>query len=168
MAKTNKTILIISLIAYLIVGLSVFLMMFNEPDAMGSLNSSDYILGGIFWVCLLLGSISQIILTVKVKHWKNDNFEAIEMKRTHLKPGVISFFKNVPGIVSDLVFVVSLITFIITNVVSNGTGIACYLSLSLAIFSFCSHCIFNGKNYYYISNHRIIEKMQKKMTEVSL
>lgn len=110
----------------------------------------DIIPGVMFWLFLILGITGQILLTIRRKRF----FETDRRKRTQARKGrvgLLSVFKNTPAIVADVGFVISLVAFVIATKVTNGIGYICYILLAVCTFTFCSHCIFNGKIYQYVT-----------------
>lgn len=100
----------------------------------------EYFPGILFWTCLLVGITSQIILAVRKK--------TRPAKKGCI--GLICFFRNVPAIIADIIFVVSLIAFVISSKMTHGVGYICYVMLAVCIYTFCLHCIFNGKIFRYV------------------
>lgn len=107
--------------------------------------------GTIIWACLLLGIALQIVLAKRRKNWLKSN----SVRRSHLshrKIGVIAFAQNIYGCVADIIFVLSLVTLILSMIITKSVGYICYISFSTIIFSFCLHCILNGKIFFFVQN----------------
>lgn len=123
-----------SLISIIGFGLMSASILFMSTDRWG------YFPGILFWTCFLVGIISQIVLLVRKK------------KRPTEKGciGLIRFFRNVPATIADILFVVSLIAFVISSKITHGIDYICYVMLAISIFTFCLHCIFNGKIFCYV------------------
>ncbi len=165
--KINNFLLIASLVSFLLVAVSLTAMVFVDSATTSKISIVSIICGICFWLFLILGIIFQIVLSNRIRKWKSKFYRIRRSMRMKPKLGIISFFKNIPGMISDILFVISILTLGISYFLSNGTSIVCYISLSLAFYSFCTHCIFNGKNFYYMTNQRQIEEMYKKSMEES-
>lgn len=165
--KTNIALLTASLLSFLLVAVSLIAMAFGGSATSSDVSIISMICGICFWAFLIIGIVLQVILSKQINKWKAKYYRVRRSMRVHPKIGLISIFKNLPGTVSDIAFLFSIITFAVTYYFTEGISILCYISLSIIFFSFCSHCIFNGKNYYYITNRQTIEDKYKKMMEES-
>lgn len=108
----------------------------------------SYIAAGIFWLIMIL----QIVLILKAskirKHIENCKNESSQIKTYRL--GLISFFNNKEGTVSDIIFIVSIILLIFILVFEKTYSLISVICFPCLFLSFNLHCIFNGKNYTYI------------------
>ena len=164
--KVYWIILISSITSFFFVSVSVFMMAFLNVARTAEIRFYNILCGICFWVFLVLGIGLQIYLSRILKKWKRRAFKIRRYLREDLQIGIISFFKNRIGLISDIAFLVSVIMFIVSCVITKGMGVLCYISLALSFFSFCMHCIFNGKNYYCIINqYKIDDYYRKKMEE---
>lgn len=109
------------------------------------------IVGSCFWLFLILGVITQIVLS---KHYKIVFGKKQTKEDKQPKLGLISFFKNGFATLADLLMAISLIGLIVSMILSNSSGYICYIFLALLAFSFCMHCILNGKIYYQIQKQK--------------
>ena len=99
----------------------------------------------LFWVGLIL---EQIFI------WKSNKLRnSIEKtqpgRRLQGLPGICSFFKTEVGFIVDIVFILSIIIYIVLSIGNWGIKVAQYIFLFLIVLSFRLHCITNGKNYRY-------------------
>lgn len=154
-----------SVLSFLLVAASVVLMAFGGSEETGA--KIRLICGICFWVFLLLGILFQVVLSLYVRRWAQKERKMLKQQKNSPKLGLISFFRNLPGKASDLLFPIALIVLVIFYILTKGTSIVCFITLALMIFTFCTHCIFNGKNYYYITNQEKIEESYRKKTEES-
>ena len=76
--------------------------------------------------------------------------------------GLISFFQNKKAKVFDVLAGVTLAGVAISIILTDARGYVCYVFIALFTFSFCAHCIYNGKNYYFIKNKESIKKTLRK------
>lgn len=126
----------------------------------------DLLIGVTFWVLLLAGIVTQIVLAQIRKKW----FIRNRVRRYPFTKtiGVFSFLKNLPGSIADGVLVVSIIGLIVAVFATDGMGYACYVFMALMVFSFCMHCIFNGNIYYFLTNRdEILKTVKSKRSEDS-
>lgn len=120
-------------------------------------DAMDIIPGIIFWVFLVLGVTGQIILAIRRSKWLiGKAVRKYKIRKGRI--GLLTFCKNKPALITDIVMIVSILLFIIVTVITHGLGYICYILLALCVFTFCMHCIFNGKIYEYISKHLIKEE----------
>ena len=150
MKKQGKIamLMLVSIVSFLIMSLS-FVLMFIILDA-ETAGFMKVLPGLMFWVFLLIGSVSHIVMAVMRKQLSDRS----RMKRSNQQRliGVISFFRNKPAIVADIVFVLSLVGFIVSYVLTGGTGTLCFVLLPVVVFAFCMHCTLNGKNFNFLIN----------------
>ncbi len=154
--------LYISIGSFFLMACSFLLMPINFETT--NLQFMSYCVGIMFWVFLILGIVSQIILAKQRKNWFIRN--RIRRFRTKSKSGVIAFVQNLPATIADITLVISIIALIVSIVLTNAMGYACYIFMALLVFSFCMHCILNGKIYYYLTNQSsILRTAQPKQSE---
>ena len=160
--KKNETIyLIVSIIGYFIFSISFLLMPIEAKGVEQGPNVVTVVAGIMFWIGLLVGIIAQICLSASRKNWFNKNRVRLPLSNQP-KLGLITFFRNKIAIISDVLLIVALVGLIVSVMLTDATGYACYIFITLTTFSFCSHCIFNGKNYYFIENKGSIKKAIEK------
>ncbi len=123
---------ILSIMGFMVMSFSFLLMPF--VDNSGGVNVYSITVGLMFWIGLLMGIIMQIVSVNTCKD-KNKDYAI----------GLCSFMKNIYGIIADCVVVVSIVIFIIGMVVTNQTGYICFVGIALFTFSFCMHCVCNGR-----------------------
>lgn len=152
--KRDWMMLYISIGSFFLMSVSFLLMPIDF--AAKKMPEGNVLVGVMFWATLILGIVTQIILGYTRKNW----FVRNRIRRSHVKSkvGVIVFLRNAPACVADGLFAVSLIALIISIVVTNATGYACYVFMALTVFSFCLHCVFNGKVYYFLTNQETLLK----------
>lgn len=144
-------------IIWLCVSIASFLLMsitfmFMPLDSSGVYQADWYSIavGACFWIFLILGIVTQFILSKRRRDW----YRIQRVKsRNYKRIGLFAFFQNKFAIVADVAVVISLVGFTATMFITNSVGYTCYVFLSLLVFTFCMHCILNGKIYYHITNH---------------
>ena len=165
MNKTkNIILLVISFISYLIVASSLFVMFFIEINSGIRSSIINLACGATFWLFLIVGTVLQVSVSINVKRW----YERRRLYRSRFRKsrvGLLSVFSNIPAVISDVILGASLVTFIVFMLI-NPSSIYAYISFSVLFLSFCAHCIFNGKNYYYITNYQYIKAQIKKTEEM--
>lgn len=146
--KIDLIWLIVSIGSFALMSVSFLLMPFDKT--VEQYDTMDIIPGVMFWLFLVLGVAGQIILTIRRKRFlETDRRKRFQARNGRV--GLLSVFKNIPAIVADVGFVISLVAFVIATKVTNGMGYICYILLAICAFTFCSHCIFNGKIYEYVT-----------------
>lgn len=159
----DKLFLLLSLVCFTVVALSLFLTYFCKPVDTPEMNALKLGCGLCFWLFVILGIVFQVLVSVDIKNWcLRRKINNTKFKRT--KIGLVGFFGNIPAKVSDIVWIASVITFIVFMVIDQSSIFA-NISLAVSVVSFAAHCIFNGKNYYYITNHEHIKVYLTKTEE---
>ena len=162
MNKTKNTILlIVSLISFALVSVSVFVMFFTVNSSDSGSSAVNLACGVAFWLFLVVGIVLQAVVSVNVKKVRR---KLSGTKFARKRVGLLNAFCNIPATVSDVLLVISTILFIIC-IIKDAASIFAYISLSVLFLSFSAHCIFNGKNYYCITNYEWLELNSKKSEE---
>lgn len=145
--KVDVIWLIVSIVSFALMSTSFLLMPLDKTVELYDV--MDIIPGIMFWTFLVLGVVGQVLLAIRRKRFLETN----KQKRFQIgkeRIGLISVFKNVPAIIADVGFVISLVAVVIVTKVTNGIGYICYILLAVCVFTFCLHCILNGKNFRYV------------------
>ena len=111
-----------------------------------------YILGGLFWLLLVLGIVFSLITAATVRREMERRGRGDQWKSIPI--GLVSFFQTVPGIVSDVLLICCIAVIIIsrfTNLRFWGGMFGFYAALPLLSYL---HCLFNGRTYCYIETIR--------------
>lgn len=124
--------------------------------------------GILFWGGFAIGVALQVILEIR----RNSLFAKYNVKReTMQKPrnGLLSFGSNRIATVADGFLITGVVATALTFILNKGTGYLCYVCLSVLVFSFCMHCVLNGRIYIYIKNRNKVWKMleQKKANSIN-
>lgn len=146
-ANKSKVFLLASVICFFLMSVD-FLIMPISNNIEKDMRWFEILTGILFWLPLIAGIVLQVILSLNYK--KNINKDMADNKLF----GAISFFKNKIAAVFDVISVISLITFIAMLIFTSATSYFCYILISLFVFSFCMHCILNGK----IFNSLLVKK----------
>lgn len=155
--KRDVVVLYLSIGSFLLMSVS-FLLMPIDFAAIG-LPIVDVLIGIMFWVFLLLGIVTQIVLG----QMRKKRVAANQTRRTQLsgKIGLLSFMQNLPACIADGAFVFSVIGLIVSAVLTSASGYACYVFTALTVYSFCMHCILNGKTYRFLANRDKVLKVSQ-------
>ena len=148
--KKEWVILILSIVCFFVLSVSFLFMPFENTRAEEGFSIISHLSGLAFWISLLLAVVFQIWLAVcrRKSHRKNRT----RSLNCVSKAGVFSFFKNKTAKVFDYLMIASFTAFIAAMLITRGTGYICYVLVSVFVFSFCMHCIFNGKIYAYVTD----------------
>ena len=138
--KKEIVILTISIISYFLLAAS-FLFMPLENEQL------QIMAGVMFWVFLILGIVSQVLVAIWFRQACSKNKEwRIQKQRI----GIFTIGKNKFSVVADIILLISAVTFVVLMIFTRGTGYISYIVLTILVFSFSMHCVLNGKVYYYI------------------
>ncbi|MBU3112354.1 hypothetical protein [Clostridium lacusfryxellense] len=138
------------IIGFLVSSTMVFLIPFASFKGSGVSFVLAYVIGGGFWLGLL---ISLIFMTILDSHRRNriNKKKAGNKNRKNKAVAIIKFFSNKPATFFDWIFIISIISEITILVLKSTNQLLTITVLFLLVFSFEMHCVFNGKNYLYIS-----------------
>lgn len=156
--KTDRVFLSISMGGFLLMSVSFLLM---------PIDSLNVLPGLLFWGGLIAGVAFQIILEARRRAF----FARYNVKREKMqkpKNGFLTFGSNQIALIADYIFVGSVIATILAFIFTKGSGFLCYVCIAIMLFSFCLHCIFNGRNYFHANNQKKVRQVleQKKATTI--
>lgn len=148
----------------ILLGISVgsFLLM-SASFLLMPIESITSIPGLLFWIGLVLGIALQIVLEIRRRAF----FKSYSVNRGKMqkpKNGLLSFGSNALAIIADRFMVVSFAAMILAFVITKGYGYICYVFIATTIFSFCMHCVLNGRIYFHAKNQLKVRQVleQKK------
>jgi len=136
--------IVLSVIFSLVSTMPILLCMFNFSDETKQLFS--VILSTLFWGGLIA---EQVFIWLADRLRKQELPKNLKSKKRQ-RVGIASFCETKVGIATDVVFVISLMIYIVLFVGDWGVLVVQYVCLFLIVLSFRVHCIANGKNYRYI------------------
>ena len=147
--QTDCILLGVSIGSYLIMSISFLLM---------PIEAANILPGLMFWGGLAVGVALQIVLEIRRRAF----FASYRVKREKMqKPrnGLLSFGSNRAARLADLSMVVSLIAAILVFIFTKGYGYVCYVFIATTLFSFCLHCILNGRIYFHVKKQKKIRRV---------
>ena len=152
--QIDRLLLGISVGSFLLMSISFLLM---------PIESINILPGLIFWLGLGLGVALQIVLEIRRRAF----FKAYAVKREKMqkpKIGLLSFGSNAAAIIADRSMVISIVAMILAFVFTKGYGFICYVFIATTVFSFCMHCVLNGRIYFHAKNQLKVRQVleQKK------
>ncbi len=132
------------------------------------LEGLGFVPGILFWAGLLTGVVLQIVLETRRKSLLakyNVKRETMQKARN----GLLSFRSNSFAAAADFFLIVSAAATVLAFILTKGTGYMCYVCLSALTFSFCMHCILNGRNYIFVKNQNKVRQAleQKKANSMN-
>lgn len=148
----------------MLLGISVgsFLLM-SASFLLMPIESITIIPGLLFWIGLVLGITLQIVLEIRRRAF----FKSYSVNRGKMqkpKNGLLSFGSNALAIIADRSMVISFVAMILAFVITKGYGYICYVFIATTVFSFCMHCVLNGRIYFHAKNQLKVRQVleQKK------
>lgn len=152
--QIDRLLLGISVGSFLLMSISFLLM---------PIESINILPGLLFWLGLGLGIALQIVLEIRRRAF----FKAYAVKRGKMqkpKIGLLSFGSNAAAIIADRSMVISIVAMILAFVFTKGYGFICYVFIATTVFSFCMHCVLNGRIYFHAKNQLKVRQVleQKK------
>lgn len=140
----------------LIVSTSILLMPFSGKQALLGAEKYIYYTGLMFWISLVLAYIFIGALLITGK--KEMSAKGKTMKKG--LPGILRFFSNSLAKKTDILFIISVIAFLLCIFTKQITSYITCILMSIMIFLFHMHGIINSKVFY------VLEEDKKKNEEV--
>lgn len=164
--QTDGILMGISIFSFLMLAISFLLMPLGGKNDADRMSICSFVAGIMFWTSLAIAILTQCVLGKRQKKWCK--IHKIKKIRSSNKVGLLLFFKNTYASVADILFVVCFIGFIISMLITKGTGYICYVFIALFVFSFSMHCVLNGKIYYYVINqNKLLRDVEKERANLS-
>lgn len=124
---------------------AMFLLMPIVSDTTGKAKAWFYIVGIVFWVSLIAG---YCLLGIANKEQRSFVVRKTQQDVSmNCRPGIITFFSNVPGTIADTVFIASLLATVIVCFTKLWGTYVSYILIFLVVISLNLHGLFNGKLY---------------------
>lgn len=142
--SVDKALLLMSIILFLIMSASFLLMPLDIYKEELQSSSINIISGLCFWISLLAGCMMQFIITKRRKRCGKDRRQKQNNKK---RIGAVSFFENKLAMAADLIMLAAFIACIAMFAFTSASGYVCYIIFAVFVFSFCMHCVLNGKNF---------------------
>lgn len=105
-----------------------------------------YINASVFWGMLILSIASIVILNARRK----SSMKRSQRKQEKFMPGIIKFFSNIPAVIFEIIFAVCIIILALCIAFFDINEYYIFALIASVLFSFNMHCVFNGKNYFYV------------------
>lgn len=154
MLKKFQLLYYITFTAFIISGLSflsLVVLSFSVLDIEGTLQVIAYSIAAVFWLCLLIGTISLIFTNITRKKLEKENNLSTAKLSASFCIGIFSFFKNKKSIVADIILFVSLITNVIIIFMNISINWLIISGIFIFVFSLIFHSFWDGKNYKYLT-----------------
>lgn len=133
--NTERVMLWTSVAGFLVMSLSFLLI---PVEVLG------YLPGALFWGGMICGIALQVLLDRRRRKSGTGR-----RRRNEKRIGFLSVGSNKEALVADCVFAGSIVFTVLAFVCTQGMGYVCYCAIGLMLFSFCMHCVLNGRNYHY-------------------
>lgn len=101
--------------------------------------------GLIFWISLIAGYGLLFVANKERKYFIRCKLDGDV--RMGCRPGIITFFDNVPATIADVAMIASFVLFVGINFTEQKYGYISYVLLFILGFSLNMHCLFNGRIY---------------------
>lgn len=145
--KTVRRIKILfwfSTVCFILMSATVLVMPF-AVNAAGKNEILTIITGIVFWVSgIAAGGL--LWLANRKRKWLLRYMSRTDPNRNS-RPGIISFFSNIPAAISDVLTVCSLVLLVIHGFADSRNSYLSYILLFAFLLSFQMHCLFNGRIY---------------------
>lgn len=142
--KTEKYLFYITVFFITVFSISFLFMPIASDQAQKNNKVWLIVTGLLFWINLFGAYGVLIYINRKRKKYYTQKQEPLSSK-----PGIISFFSNPIAIASDIVMIIGIIGLICCLLLLRNESLNTVF-LSVSVFSFQMHCLFNGRNYLFI------------------
>lgn len=146
--RSNAAWLTVSVLAFLLMSAAFTIMPLEVPYNSVVLSLLP---GAMFWAGLMIGIVTQIVLSCRCRKWRADS-RGGKQRASNKRIGLLSFLQTVPGCIADVTCIISAVALTLSLILTRSRGYFCYVFMALFVFSFCMHCVFNGKIYYQIKH----------------
>ena len=160
--KSDVFLFVLLVISLFFVSLSFMLIPVETDILVGELSLMPFVSGIMFWAFLILAVVFLVVLSVKRKSF----YTTYKLKESekHKRIGLMSFFKNKYAVVIDILMFVSFCLLLMIFIVTDGKYYDSYVAITIFLFLFFMHCIFNGKLFFYIcALNKTIKNNAKKL-----
>lgn len=144
-------------VAFLTIMSSTILVM---PFIVTATNENKFlvvVVGVLFWGSAIAGCTS-IVMANKERIWFVSK-QLDEDVGMGCRPGIVTFFANIPATVADVSMLTSFVLFTIVNFTEHKNSYLAYVLLFIFILSLNMHGLFNGRIYKAIKiKHKRREK----------
>ena len=110
--------------------------------------AATVVIGLCFWAFMAAGLLFAALAAKTVQARMRALGRQKEWDRKRI--GLLSLGANLPGLVSDGVFVLSLLLFIILSFTRFKFAYINYVLIGLTMLGLAFHCLFNGRTFYFI------------------
>lgn len=145
--KTQR-LLWISILCYAVTAASVFLLPFSGSEE-DTLSPAGFAAGIVFWAGLILGTLTYFLAWRQVR-----NHRGYQKLKAATRPGCISFGRNIPALVADILFIPMAVITIIGSCIRNVPELLMLVSMSLMLLTFFWHFVLNGRVYRYCFSNK--------------
>ena len=104
------------------------------------------LVGVLFWV----GAVGLLIVLININYSRRNSAEFKRMYPDLRRFGLVSFFKNAPAAIADILLFISLTGEIILLIFTDLYYLK-FIGIAVIVFSFGMHCMLNGVNYIYVN-----------------
>lgn len=137
-----KRKMLITILLLMISSYSLMLSPAADFDSDGFTRILAYMIGIVFWLCLISAYVIFIIVNKERRKKKRSR------NKIKQKPAALTFFSSKPAAVADIVSVVCIIPTVIIFCGTNAIPqLFQYFIISTLIFAVQMHFILNGKNF---------------------
>ena len=151
--RQARSLFLWAILCYFLMAATILLMPLTLNSSGRGLATA---LGISFWLFLALGLALSLLAAAKVKAAMQAQDRLEQWKSWPL--GVIGFWKNLPAIVFDCLFPLSVLGVILGNGSALKSHYIMYVLIFLAAFSFPMHCLLNGRTLRYLDTIRKVRK----------
>lgn len=160
MGQQNSNVREMTLLRISIGGFALLALSF---PAMQLLRSLSFLPGMMFWLGLITGVTGQILL----ERCRKSFFAAYKVsikKYQKVRCGMLSLFSNPAAKAADIALGFCVFLAILLWLFPMKKLDLRYILLALTVFSFCMHCVLNGRNYLFAHNKNRVRQVLEQQS----
>ena len=141
--KVYKIFLAISIACFALSSVSVMLILADNIKE----SLKPLIISTIFWGGLIIGLIFTFLIG---KYRKNETYTFNGVAFLKKYPRIFCFMKNKNATICDIVWLLSIVLFLLFSAILGQHNVFSIMMLALALLLSYLHSVFNGNNYAFI------------------
>ncbi|MBQ5657524.1 MAG: hypothetical protein IIV14_08870 [Bacteroidaceae bacterium] len=149
--QTDGLLLLTSIGAFAMMSVSFLLM---------PIEGLRVIPGLLFWLGLTGGIALQIVLGERC-----GVFGKSRKNKRKSRIGLLTFGSNTAAKIVDIALLASTLTMTLTFVITKGYGYVCFVFGATTVFTFCMHCVLNGRIYLCVKDKMGVLRVTKSKEE---
>jgi len=148
----------ITVIGYILSAIAILFVPISDITDNGKIGAFSIIVAIVFWLGLVWGTLSLIILT-KLRHKLRARMPSLIVKIPKKFPGIMNFSMNIRHLILYAVILIGIVIIILDLILGFANQYLMFPVIAGTYSAFIMHCMIDGKNYQI---YKILKKGEKK------